>query len=103
MNAVIEIKGKQYHVEPEQVIRTLQVEGEPGDKIEADRVLVLLDDSTAKFGQPALDSAKVEMEIVRHAKGPKIDVFWYQNKKRVSRRKGYREKISYLRIKGIKE
>ncbi len=101
MIAIIEIKGKQYRVGEEQVFRTLQVAGEPGDSIDADRVLATIDGDKLNLGKPALDGAKVTLEIVRHAKAPKIIVFRFQSKKNVKRTKGYRDKISYLRVKSI--
>jgi large subunit ribosomal protein L21 len=97
MIAVIELKGKQFRVAERQVIRTLRIEGEPGAKVNADRVLATFDDNTVNIGTPAL-SGTVELEIVRQAKSPKIHVFRYQSKKRVSRRHGYRDQITYLRV-----
>lgn len=102
MIAIIELKGKQYRVEPEHVIRSLRVSGEVGEKLIADRVLALIDGDKVEIGQPALDGAKVELEIIRQAKSPKLRVFTYNPKKRTSRRIGYREEISYLRVKSIK-
>lgn len=102
MIAVIEFKGKQYRVEPQQVIRALRVEGEKGDTVQVQRVLATIDGSKVAIGQPVLEGASVSLEILRQAKSPKIHVFTYQPKKRVSRRKGYREKITYLRVAEIK-
>lgn len=101
MIAIIELNGKQYRVGPEQVFRTLQVAGEPGDTLSAGRVLATIDGDKINVGKPALDGANVTLEIVRHAKAPKILVFRFQSKKNVKRTKGYREKISYLRVKSI--
>jgi large subunit ribosomal protein L21 len=102
MIAVIELKGKQYRVEPEQVIRTLRFDGEAGDKVEGARVLAVIDGDDVKIGQPDVKGAKVEMEIVRQARSPKLHIFTYRARKRTSRRKGYRDNISYLRVKQIK-
>ena len=101
MIAVIEIKGKQFRVEQGMVIRTLRVEGEPGGKISPDRVLSAVDGDKVQIGQPELEGAKVQMEIVRHAKSPKIIVATYAPKKRTQRKMGYRDMISYLRVKKI--
>ena len=102
MIAVIELKGKQYRVAKDQVIRTLRVEGERGEVIEADRVLAAIDGEKVQIGTPALDKAKVKLEIVRQARSPKLRIFTYRPRKRRSRRMGYREDISYLRVKSIK-
>jgi large subunit ribosomal protein L21 len=98
MIAVIELKGKQFRVAEKQVIRTLRIEGDPGAKVQADRVLATFDDNTVNIGTPEVSGGVVELEIVRQAKSPKIYVFRYQSKKRVSRRHGYRDQITYLRV-----
>lgn len=102
MIAVIELKGKQYRVEPEQVIRTLRFDGEAGDKVAGARVLAIIDGDDVKIGQPEVKGANVEMEIVRQGRSPKLQIFTYRARKRTSRRKGYRDNISYLRVKQIK-
>jgi large subunit ribosomal protein L21 len=102
MIAIVEIKGKQFRVEQGTTIRVLQVEGEAGGSINADRVLATIDGDKVSFGKPSLDAASVTFEIVRHAKSPKIYVGTYQSKKREYTKNGYRDKISYLRVKEIK-
>jgi large subunit ribosomal protein L21 len=98
MIAVIELKGKQFRVAERQVIRTLKIEGDPGAKVQADRVLATFDGDTINIGTPVVSGGMVELEIIRQSKSPKIDVFKYQPKKRVSRRYGYRDEITYLRV-----
>lgn len=102
MDAVIEIKGKQHRVSEGMVIRTLQVEGEPGDRINGARVLATFDGDTVAVGKPIVDGVSVTLEIVRHAKSPKIKIFKFKPKSNWSRQGGYREKISYLRVAEIK-
>lgn len=102
MIAIIELKGKQYRVEPGMVIRTMRVEGEAGAKISADRVLAAYDGGNVKIGKPAVDGAVVELEVVRQTKSPKIHVFKYHSKKGYARRYGQRDEITYLRVKDIK-
>jgi large subunit ribosomal protein L21 len=100
MNAVVEIKGKQFRVSAGQTIRTLRVEGEPGDTINPVRVLATFDGDNVSIGTPALD-VPVSLQIVRHAKAPKIKIFKYKAKGHQSKRAGYRDKISYLRVTSI--
>src|SRR5689334_4492662 len=101
MIAIVEIQGKQFKVEPNNVIRTLHVDGEPGGTISSDRVLATIDGDNLNLGKPVLAGAKVNFEILRHAKAPKIRIFKYKSKNKWSRRLGYREKISYLRVTNI--
>lgn len=101
MFAIVEFQGKQFKVAPGQVIRTLRVAGEPGSAFDVDRVLCAFDEGSFKLGQPALTGAKVTFEVLRHAKAPKIRIWKYKSKNNWSRRMGYRDKISYLRVKGL--
>jgi large subunit ribosomal protein L21 len=101
MNAIVEFQGKQYKVAQGVVIRTLQVEGEPGSSLEGGRVLVAFSEGSFKLGKPAIEGAKVTFEVLRHAKAPKIRIWKYKSKNNWSRRMGYREKISYLRVTGV--
>jgi large subunit ribosomal protein L21 len=98
MVAIIELKGKQYRVETGQVIRSLRLDGAAGDMLTAERVLALIEGESVRIGQPLLDGASVSLEIVRQAKSPKIKVFTYRPRKRISHRHGYRDKITYLRV-----
>ena len=100
MIAIIELKGKQYRVEENMVIRSLRVSGEQGDKFSADRVLAKIDGGSIELGKPALESV-VELELIRHAKSPKIRIHNYRKRTRTNRRMGYRDKISYLRVTKI--
>jgi large subunit ribosomal protein L21 len=102
MIAIIELKGKQYRVEPEMVIRSMRVEGEVGDAVEADRVLAAYEGGDLKLGKPELEGASVKLEIVRQAKSPKLRVFKYHSKKGYARCYGQRDRISYLRVKEVK-
>ena len=101
MNAVIELKGKQHRVEPGNIIRTMRVDGEPGDTVSAERVLAVFDEGNLTLGKPEVEGAKVELEIVRQTKSPKLKVFKYHSKKRYSRRYGQRDEITYLRVKQV--
>jgi large subunit ribosomal protein L21 len=102
MIAIIELKGKQYRVEPGMVIRTMRVEGEVGAKITPERILAAYDDNSFKIGKPVVEGAEVELEVVRQTKSPKIHVFKYHSKKGYARRYGQRDEITYLRVTGIK-
>ncbi len=102
MIAIIELKGKQYRVEPGMVIRVMRVEGEAGDKVNADRVLAAYDGGNIKIGKPVVEGAAVELEVIRQTKSPKLNVFKYHSKKGYARHYGQRDEITYLRVKEVK-
>ena len=100
MYAVIETGGKQYRVEPGDVIDVERVSGQDGE-VRFDRVLMATGDSGAQFGNPVIEGALVKASLVGEVRGPKIRVF--KKKKRTTYRKsrGHRQDLVRVRIEGI--
>ena len=99
MNAVIKVGGKQYYVTEGDVIYVEKLDGEAGDKVVFNEVL-LVDD---KVGNPYLDGAFVEGEIIKNDKAKKIRIFTYKSKDRSNRRTmGHRQPYTKVEIKKIK-
>lgn len=100
MYAVIETGGKQYRVEPGDVIDVERVSGEEGE-VRFDRVLMVTGDNGAQFGNPVVEGALVKASLVGEVRGPKIRVF--KKKKRTTYRKsrGHRQDLVRVRIEGI--
>ena len=99
MKAVIKTGGKQYYVTEGDVIYVEKLDGEAGDKVVFNEVL-LVDD---KVGNPYLDGASVEGEIIKNDKAKKIRIFTYKNKDRSNRRTmGHRQPYTKVEIKKIK-
>ncbi len=92
MYAILETGGKQYKVQPGDVIEVERIDGEVGAQVELGRVLMVAgDDGSPKVGSPLLDGATVMAEVVEQSKGPKIIVFKYKNKVRYRRKTGHRQ------------
>lgn len=100
MYAVIKTGGKQYRVTEGQKLRVEKLPGEPGDKITFNDVLMLGGDE-AKIGQPTVAGARVEAEIVEHARGKKIVIFKFRRRKNYRRKQGHRQPYTELKITGI--
>ncbi len=99
MKAVIKTGGKQYYVTEGDVIYVEKLDGEAGDKVVFNEVL-LVDD---KVGNPYLDGASVEGEIIKNDKAKKIRIFTYKSKDRSNRRTmGHRQPYTKVEIKKIK-
>ena len=86
MYAVLQSGGKQYKVKEGDIINLESLEGEIGDTIEIDSVLLIADSENIKIGQPLVPDAKVIGSIINHGKAKKITIF------KSKRRKGYRKK-----------
>jgi large subunit ribosomal protein L21 len=101
MYAVIETGGKQYRVEPGDVIDVERISGVAEGEFRFDRVLMATGDNGAQFGSPSIEGALVKASLVGEVRGPKIRVF--KKKKRTTYRKsrGHRQDLVRVRIEGI--
>jgi large subunit ribosomal protein L21 len=101
MYAVIETGGKQYRVEVGTELEVELLDVEPGQSITLDRVLLVADGDTAAIGQPIVDGAAVEAEVVGATRGDKVIAFKYRPKARRRVKKGHRQDLTALRITDI--
>ena len=98
MKAVIKTGGKQYLVEEGSVIYVEKLEGNAGDSVTFDEVLML----DKQVGNPIVKGAKVTGEIVKHGKGEKIKIFKYKPNTTSTRKKqGHRQPYTKVEIKKI--
>jgi large subunit ribosomal protein L21 len=100
MYAVIKTGGKQYVVEPGQVIKVEKINLPEGSSVEFEALMVKGDNGEVKVG-PEAKSAKVKATVVRHGKGKKIIVFKYKAKKHYQRKYGHRQHFTELKIDEI--
>ena len=104
MLAVIATGGKQYIVKPEQILKVEKIEGEVGDILQFDTVLLLSDDEgqTVNIGTPIVEGAKVEAEIIEQGRSKKIRVVKYKPKVRYKKVYGHRQHFTKVKITSIK-
>jgi len=101
MYAVVEIKGMQFKVRPEQQIRVPKTEAESGSKLSYDRVLFLNDGKKPVVGTPTVNGASVEATVVEHGKDKKVLVFKKKRRKRYQRTRGHRQQYTTIQIDKI--
>ena len=102
MYAVMETGGKQYRVEPGQVLVVEKLPGEPGEELTFDNLLMVVgDDGEPKLGTPYLAGAKIFGTVVGQERGKKILVFKYKAKSNYRRRQGHRQFQTRVRIERI--
>ncbi len=103
MYAVIQTGGKQYRVEAGQVVVVEKLDGNAGDKIAFDEVLLVSsgDGGTVTVGKPTVAGAKVTGEIVEHTLGEKLTVFKFRLRKNYVRRTGHRQELTAVKIAAI--
>jgi large subunit ribosomal protein L21 len=86
MYAIVDIAGQQFKVKKDQKIFVHRLEGEVGNQVDFDRVLLIDNDTNVAVGAPVITGAMVSAKILEHVKGDKVIVF------KKKRRKGYRVK-----------
>ncbi|PNR97149.1 50S ribosomal protein L21 [Petrotoga sp. 9PWA.NaAc.5.4] len=102
MYAIVDVGGKQYKVEEEQIIYVEKVKSvEAGDEITLDKVLFLKTDENSKVGTPYVDGAKVVAEVVEHGKDRKVQIVKFEGRKNYRRKKGHRQPYTALKVKEI--
>jgi large subunit ribosomal protein L21 len=96
--AIVKTGGKQYRVEEGQTLLVEKLEGEAGDAVSLEPIM-LGGDKTV-FGEGAA-KIKVAAEIVEQAKGPKLRVNKFKPKRGYRRRAGHRQQLTRIRVTKI--
>jgi len=99
--AVVRTGGKQYKVEPNQLLDVERLPAEVGAVVELSDVLLVADGNDVTVGQPQVAGARVVAEVMEHGRGPKLIVFKYKNKTRYRKKTGHRQAYTRLAIRQI--
>jgi large subunit ribosomal protein L21 len=98
LSAVVVSGGKQYRVAPGDQILVDRLVAEPGSSIKLGRVLLLVDGSDIKVGTPGVEGVDVEVKVLAHRRGPRIESLRYKSKKRVRVHRGGRADLTAIQI-----
>jgi len=101
MYAVIEMGGKQYRVEPEQILYVEKTGFEKGSDFDIKNVLLVEKDNKVSFGKPILTNVSIKAKILDDVRAPKIVGFKYKSKKNYRRRWGHRQNLQKIQITAI--
>ena len=101
MYAVIKTGGKQYRVQPGDVIVVEKLDGDVGSDVSFGDVLMLGGDKGVTLGAPLIAGAAVAATLVETRKGEKIKIFKKTRRQGYRRTNGHRQMESVLRITGI--
>jgi large subunit ribosomal protein L21 len=102
MYAVIKTGGKQYRVGEGDLLRVEKINGEIGEVVEFEEILMIANGERVEIGRPVLNDSKVVGEIVEQGKGKKVIVFKSKRRKGYSKKQGHRQQYTVLKIKEIK-
>jgi large subunit ribosomal protein L21 len=98
LSAVVVSGGKQYRVAPGDKILVDRLTAEPGSSLKLGRVLLLRNGDEITVGSPAVDGLDVEVKVLQHRRGPRIESLRYKSKKRVRVHHGGRADLTALEI-----
>jgi large subunit ribosomal protein L21 len=103
MYAIVEIAGQQFKVEKDQKIFVHRLDGNEGDVVDFDKVLLVDEDGQVKVGTPAVKGAKVSGKILEHIKGDKVKVFKKKRRKGYQKMNGHRQQFTRIQIESINQ
>src|SRR5690606_2957040 len=93
--------GKQYRVQPGDLIVVEKLDGEAGANVKLEDVLMLGGDKGVTVGAPLIKGAAVAATLVETRKGEKVKIFKKIRRQGYRRTAGHRQMESVLRITGI--
>ena len=101
MYAIVETGGRQFRVEPDEILRIPKVERPVGNTVELDRVLLVHGGSGVTVGKPTVEGARVLAEVVSQGRDRKVVVFHKKRRKRYKKKAGHRQPFTEIRVKEI--
>ena len=102
MFAVIKTGGKQYKVAKNDVILVEKLEVEAGQDVTFSEILMVGEDSNLKVGAPLVQGASVVARVLDQAQADKVLIFKKNRRHNYRRKRGHRQKLTVVRITGIK-
>jgi len=101
MYAIVKTGGKQYQVAAGDRLLVEKLEGDVGDSIEFNEVLLIADGDAITVGQPVVEGAKVVATITDQGKHRKIKVFKKKRRKGYRLKQGHRQAYTALTVAEI--
>ena len=100
MEAIVRADGRQLRLVEGQEFEMNRIEGEPGDTVSLD-VMMVLDGPDVTIGKPLVEGAAVQARITQHGRAPKLVFMKYKNKTRYRRKFGHRQQVTRLVVESI--
>jgi large subunit ribosomal protein L21 len=100
MYATIRTGGKQYKVQPGDVLRIEKLEADLGSEVEMTEVLCIGGDQLI-VGEPMVKNAKVTMVVTNQRKGDKVIIFKKKRRQGYRRLTGHRQMYTEVFVKAI--
>lgn len=101
MYAIVDIKGKQFHIAENRRVKVPLFQEEPGQEVTLDRVLLLENDGNTTVGMPLVEGATITAEVEAHGKDAKVLNFQKKRRKGYKKLRGHRQQYTLLNIKKV--
>ena len=101
MYAVVRLAGKQFMVQPNEIVDVPLLELEPGTVISCDEVLAYSDGTDVRVGKPVVEGVKVVAEVVGEMRAPKVMLYKMKRRKNYRKKQGHKQPFTRVRIKEI--
>ena len=101
MYVIVDIQGQQFKVQKDQKLFVHRIDANEGDTVEFAKVLLVGNGDDITIGSPAIEGAKVVLEVLKHVKGDKVLVFKKKRRKGYQKLNGHRQQFSQVIVKDI--
>lgn len=101
MYAVIKSGGKQHRVSIGETLKVELLKAEVGATLNIEEVLMVVNGSDVKIGQPVVTGASVVAEVVSHGRGKKVRIVKHRRRKHYHKEQGHRQWYTELKINAI--
>ena len=101
MYVIVDIQGQQFKVQKDQKLFVHRINANEGDEVEFAKVLLIGNGDDITIGSPAVDGAKVVLEVLSHVKGDKVLVFKKKRRKGYQKLNGHRQQFTQVLVKDI--
>ncbi len=99
--AVIKTGGKQYRVQPGDVLRVELLTAEEGATVSFDQVLLHGTGESIVVGAPLVEGVTVSATVRKHGRADKIRIIKFRRRKHYKRQQGHRQHFTEIEITGI--
>jgi len=101
MFAVIRTGGKQYRVQPDQVLKVEKLEAEAGGTITFTDVLAVGGEGSLTIGAPTVAGATVTATVIAQDRLDTVIIFKKRRRQNSRRKNGHRQPVTVLRVSAI--
>jgi len=103
MFAVLKTGGKQYKVSEGDLVQVEKLDGNVGDEVTLDQVMMVGEGEDLKIGSPFVDGCSVTGVVTKQFRDKKVLVFKFKRRQKYRRKNGHRQSLTELKITDISQ